>query len=282
MRYILFLFLFTNYLFAIISEPIGSKVLSVDKEEQTLTISFVEGTQVGMYGVIVKDLDQNHAIALKWIQVTAIEGSLIFAKMIPILALEQSALPSGTWTAQAGDNAIIGYNYHRALLIAPNPSVYKKISSYHSERKWVHPDIFATVLSHHGHPSPLIEDFNYMCRSNNIGTVSFVFDKSILSVDCQSFKIIQNKTISLKTDEIQVPFYTRITHIEANWFGEGNDEVQDYNKYYVDLLAENNPQNEWIQTYKAVQDKEAEEGSWFGSWFSSIKVTSDNTEEDDE
>jgi len=282
MRYILSLLFLAHSLFAVISKPVHSKVISVDTDEQTLSIAYVEGAQVGMYGVIVKDLDQTHAIALKWIEITAIEGETIHAEMVPILALEQSALPSGKWIAQEGDNAVIGYNYHRALLIAPNPSVYKKVIAYHNERKWVHPDIFTTVLSYHGHPSPLVEDFTYTCRANNIGTVSFVFDKSIISIDCQSFKIIQNKTISLKTDEVQVPFYTRITNIEANWFGEGNDEIEDYNSYYVDLLAENNPENEWMQTYKAVQDKEAKGDSWFTSWFSSEKVTSDNTDESDD
>ena len=280
MRYILFLLLFTHYLFAIIAQPIHSKVISVNTDEQTLDIDFIEGAQIGMYGVIVTKLDETHSIALKWIEVTSISEEAISAKMIPILALEQSALPSGKWIAEEGNQAILGYNYHRALLIAPNPSVYKKVTSFHRERSWVHPDIFTTVLSYHGHPSPLIEDFTYTCRANNIGTVSFVFDKSIVSVDCQSFKIIQNKTISLETKEIQVPFYTRITNIEANWFGAGNDEVEDYNSYYVDLLAETNPQNEWIQTYKAVNDKEAQGDSWF-SWFSSTKDTSKNVTNED-
>lgn len=281
MRYILSLFLFSTYLFALISEPMSSNIISVNDEEETVNINFAKGAQVGMYGVIIKSLDATHEIALKWIEITAIQGELISAKMIPILALEQNALPTGNWVPTAGDKVVLGYNYHRALLIAPNPSVYKKVTTFHKERKWVHPDIFTTILSSHGHPSPLVEDFTSTCRTNNIGTVSFVFDKSIISVDCQSFKIIQNKTISLKTDEIQLPFYTRITHIEANWFGEGNDEVEDYNTYYVDLIAENNPQNEWIQTYKAVQDKENEGSSWFGSWFSSKKVTTGNPEDDD-
>lgn len=282
MRYILSLFLFSTYLFALISEPMSSNVISVNDKDETVNINFAKGAQVGMYGVIIKSLDATHEIALKWIEITAIQGELVSAKMIPILALEQNALPTGNWVPSAGDKVVLGYNYHRALLIAPNPSVYKKVTTYHKERKWVHPDIFTTILSSHGHPSPLVEDFTFTCRANNIGTVSFVFDKSIISVDCQSFKIIQNKTISLKTDETQVPFYTRITHIEANWFGKGNDEIEDYNTYYIDLIAKNNPQNEWIQTYKAVQDKENKGSSWFGSWFSSNKVTTDNTDEDDE
>ncbi|HIC43145.1 MAG TPA: hypothetical protein EYO73_02275 [Sulfurimonas sp.] len=279
MRFILLLSFFTYSLFALISEPLHSKVTSVNLEEQTLSIHFIEGARVGMYGAIVKNLGESHSIALKWIEITSIEGDSIKAKMIPILALEQSALPSGTWVAEEGDHAVIGYNYHRALLIAPNPSIYKKVTGYHTNKQWIHPDIFTTVLSSHGHPSPLVEDFFHMCRSNNIGSVSLVFDKSIISIDCQSFKIIENKAISLKTNEIQVPFYTRISNIQANWFGEGNDEIQDYHMYYVNLLAQNNPDNKWIQTYKAIKNKENQKGSWFDSLFSSINVT--NKEDQD-
>jgi hypothetical protein len=167
--------------------------------------------------------------------------------------LEQSALPTGTWSPKVGDEVILGYNYHRALLISPNASVYKKVTGHHKERHWMHPDIFTTVLSSRGHPTPLMEDFKYTCRVNNIGLVSFVIDKSILTIDCHSFKILQNRKTKIQTDEIQLPFYTRVVKIEANWFGEGSDELLEYSPYYVGLLAKNNPDNEWIQTYKPTE-----------------------------
>ena len=266
MQYLLSLLLLSTYLFAIIQEPIHTTITAINEDEEVISISPIQGAQVGMYGVIVQHFTNTHSTALSWVEITDIQADTISAKMIPIFALEQSALPTGTWTAEIGDEVVLGYNYHRALLIAPNPSVYKKVTTYHHNRKWIHPDIFTTVLSSHGHPSPLVEDFQYTCRANNIGLVSFVFDKSIVTVDCQSFKIVQNKTTSLTTDEIQLPFYTRVVNIEANWFGKGSDEMTEYSPYYISLLAENNPDNEWIQTYQKIQEKE--EDSWFASWFS--------------
>ncbi len=269
MRLILFITLFSTYLFAIITSPVHTTVNTINEVEQEITITTLPQAQIGMYGAIVHWFDAEHSIALSWVEVTHIEGTTTTLKMSPIYALEQSALPSGKWTPHVGDEVILGYNYHRALLIAPNPSVYKKVTAYHPERKWVHPDIFATTLSTNGHPSPLTEDFSQACRANNIGLVAFSFEKSLLTVDCHSFKIMENKSTTIESDETQLPFYTRLNTIEANWFGDGSDELTDYTSYYVSLLAQNNPDNAWIQEY-AQNSFEQEEGSssWFDFWSS--------------
>ena len=271
MRLILFITLFTSHLFALINTPMHTEVISVNEKE--LTIPTIEGAQVGMYGAVVRWFDHEHSTALSWVEIKAIEGDKTVLSMVPIRALEQSALPSGNWTPRDGDEVVLGYNYHRALLIAPNPSIYKKISSYPKERQWVHPDIFASIISSKGHPTPLREDFSYACRANNIGVVYFMFDKSIMTVDCHSFKIVENKSTSVKSTEQQLPFYTRVSHIEANWFGEGSDELEEYDAYYIGLIAENNPDNQWIQTYKrtreqAIDDKK--DSSWFDAWFGDL------------
>jgi hypothetical protein len=271
MRLILFITLFTSHLFALINTPMHTEVIATNEKE--LTIPTIEGSQVGMYGAVVRWFDDEHSTALSWVEVKSIEGDKTILSMIPIRALEQSALPSGNWTPRVGDEVVLGYNYHRALLIAPNPSIYKKITSYHTERQWVHPDIFASVISSKGHPTPLREDFSYACRANNIGVVYFMFDKSIMTLDCHSFKILQNKSTSVKSTEQQLPFYTRVPHIEANWFGEGSDELEEYDAYYIELIAENNPENSWIQTYKRTREQAVDDNkdvSWFDAWFGDI------------
>jgi hypothetical protein len=271
MRLILFITLFTSHLFALINTPMHTEVIAANEKE--LTIPTIEGSQVGMYGAVVRWFDDKHSTALSWVEVKSIEGEKTILSMIPIRALEQSALPSGNWTPRVGDEVVLGYNYHRALLIAPNPSIYKKITSYHTERQWVHPDIFASVISSKGHPTPLREDFSYACRANNIGVVYFMFDKSIMTLDCHSFKILQNKSTSVKSTEQQLPFYTRVPHIEANWFGEGSDELEEYDAYYIELIAENNPENSWIQTYKRTREQAVDDNkdvSWFDAWFGDI------------
>jgi len=283
MRLILLFVVLTNYLFAIINTPLHTSITSVNEQEVTTPI--VEGAQVGMYGAIVHWFDETHATALSWVEIKKIDANSITLTMAPILALEQSALPSGRWAPKIGDEVILGYNYQRGLLIAPNSNLYKKVTGYHKERSWVHPDIFAATLSGNGHPTPLREDFTEVCRANNIGIVSFMFDKSIITVDCQSFKIIENKSTSVKAKEPQLPFYTRVNHIEANWFGEGSDELEEYSPHYIELLAENNQENEWIQIYKRKREQATmdNEGSWFDSIFGNMnleKVPDDELDDD--
>ncbi len=282
MRLILLSIFFTGYLFAIINTPVHTSITSVN--EQEVTTPLVDGVQVGMYGAIVHWFDETHSTALSWVEVKKIDAESITLSMVPILALEQSALPSGNWLPKVGDEVILGYNYQRGLLIAPSSSIYKKISDYHKERSWVHPDIFATTLSSNGHPTPLREDFTEMCRSNNIGIVSFMFDKSIITLDCQSFKILENKSTSIREKEPQLPFYTRVTNIEANWFGEGSDEMEEYSPHYIELIAENNPENEWIQIYKRKREQAAmeNEGSWFDNLFGNMKLDRVPDDENDE
>jgi len=268
MRFIFLISLISSYLLALINAPIHTPVTGVDKESEKLTIKTLSNTQVGMYGVVSHWFDKSHSIALSWVEIKKIDGDITTLKLTPILALEQSALPNGTWEPKIGDDVVIGYNYQRALLIAPTPSIYRKITSYHRDRTWIHPDVFASHLSYNGHPSPLKEDFTSMCRQNNIGTIAFMFDKSIITVDCQTFKILKNKSTSVQSKESQVPFYSRVPNIEANWFGDGSNEIEDYDRYYINLLVEYNPKNEWIKKYK--HNREAALGSDESNWFSSL------------
>lgn len=270
MRLILFITLLSSYLFGIISSPLHTPILSVNGEEAT--IATLSDAQVGMHGVIMHQFDDEHSIALSWVEITKIEGDVTKLKLSPIRAMEQNALPTGIWAPKAGDDVIVGYNYERALLIAPSSSIYHKITRYHTERQWLHPDIFTAALSTEGHPTPIKEDFSRTCRNNNVGLVYFMFDKSIMTVDCQSFKILENKSTSIRAKDIQLPFYSRISHIEANWFGEGSGELSSYAPHYINLLAENNPENKWIQNYKHYREEAvgSEEESWFDSIFAPL------------
>lgn len=283
MRLFLLALVLSTTLFGLFNAPIHTSVNSVDEDEGIITISTIKDSQVGMYGIVSHRFDKRHSVALNWVEITKIEGEKTTLKLIPIIALEQSALPSGTWKAKVGDDVALAYNYQRAMLIAPNASIYKKITTYHKDRQWVHPDLFASLISSNGHPSPLKEDFNQACRANNIGTVAFMFDKSIVTVDCQSFKIIKNKSTTVKSKEQQVPFYTRVPHIQNNWFGDGSDEVLDYDAYYVDLLAEHNPDNVWIQKYQHARHKAQdnnEDDSWLSSFINSFTISVGPEEEE--
>ena len=52
-----------------------------------------------------------------------------------------------------------------------------------------------------------------------------------------------------------LPFYSMIENIEANWFGEGSDELESYDPYYMGLLISNNPKSQKL--YQFVKSQES-------------------------
>jgi hypothetical protein len=128
------------------------------------------------------------------------------------------------------------------MLIAPNEEIYYKITK-HSELQWVHPDIFATILSFNGHPTPLRDDFTKMSISSSVGLVFIFLDKKVYTLDAKSFKILTITDAKLEQKEVHLPFYTRVPEIDDNWWGEGSGELEDYELHYYELMIKANPQN---------------------------------------
>ena len=38
-------------------------------------------------------------------------------------------------------------------------------------------------------------------------------------------------------DSVKLPFYSRVEEIDANWFGDGSDELEEYAPHYYELLV---------------------------------------------
>ena len=249
MRYILFVFIFTATLFGGV---LKSTILSVneDKTEATIKISNID---IGVNGFVVHSIEGNHNIILKNAVVIKFDKNTKIAtlKLSEFTALKNNALPSGKWKVQIGDKAVLAFGYTRGLLIAPSEEIYYRITR-HSKLQWVHPDIFATILSFNGHPTPLREDFTKLSITSSVGLIYIFLDKQLYTVDSKSFKILTVIKADLLQDETDLPFYTRVPEIDANWFGEGSDELEYYEPYYYKLLAEANSNNKTL--YKIIKD----------------------------
>ena len=127
-------------------------------------------------------------------------------------------------------------------MIAPNEEIYYRISK-HSKVQWIHPDIFATILSFNGHPTPLREDFTKISISSSIGLVYIFLDNVVYTLDAKTFKILTTTEAKFTQDETKLPFFTRVEKIDANWWGEGSNELEDYEPHYYELIAKANPKN---------------------------------------
>jgi len=252
MRYILLVFIFASTLFGGV---LKSKLLSVNEAKTEATIK-IKNIDIGVNGFVYHSIEGEHNMILNNAVVTKYDkdSKLATLELSEYTALRNNALPSGKWKVQVGDTAILAFGYTRGLLIAPSEEIYYRITR-HSKLQWIHPDIFATILSFNGHPTPLREDFTKLSIASSVGLIYIFLDKQLYTIDSKSFKILTVIKADLLQDETNLPFYTRVPEIDANWFGEGSDELEYYEPYYYKLLAQANSNNKILYEIIKAKDK---------------------------
>ncbi len=240
MKYI-FLVLFLSL--EMFGSVLKSSVLSVNDEQTKATIA-VNKVEVGVNGFIVHKVSEGRSNILKNAVVSSFdkENGIATLELSEYNALKNSALPSGKWRVEVGDTAVLAFGYTRGLLIAPTEDIYYRITKS-SNVQWVHPDLFATLLSFNGHPTPLREDFTQMSIDNSVGLLYIYLDQKVYTLDSKSFKILTITDAKLTQGEANLPFYTRVPEIDANWFGAGSWHLSEYGPHYYELIVKANPKN---------------------------------------
>jgi hypothetical protein len=233
------------------ASPISTPLLDVNNDSGSIQAS---GLKVGMSGFIVRHFDEKHSSIIANTRVSALNTATNKAQ-IDISnydGLRQNSLPSGNWKTQTNDEVVLGYDYKRALFIAPNDDAYTALTKSIPNVEWAHPDTFATYLSHEGHPTPLIKDFHQFCTSSSIGLLYFQAGETLFTLDCKNFELLETSTIAHDKKEAMTPFYSRVATIRANWFGAGSSRLDSYEPYYLEQIALNNSKNkELYELYKA-------------------------------
>ena len=262
-------------IFITISELLGSTITAPILDiNATIAKIKVQKVNVGMSGFIFHKVAQNHGSILKNAIVTHYDSSTQIAtlRLSKYDGLTNTALPSGKWRVQKGDLCILEFGYSRALLIAPTEDIYYKISK-NTKIEWVHPDIFATLLSLNLHPTPLLEDFNKIRKQIHIGLVFIYLNNTIYTVDSNTFAILKMSKTSLiqEEKELVLPFYTRVPEIETSWlaWGDGTNELEEYEPHYYSLLVEANPKN------KSLYEKVKEQGEKLSFLLDEFKLKGD-------
>jgi len=210
--------------------------------------------KVGMSGFVVRHFDATHSSIIANVRVTKINPSSnrALVEFSPYDGLRQNSLPSGTWIPKAADEVVIAYDYARALLIAPNDDTYAALTASIPNVEWIHPDLYATYLSHQGHPTPLVEDFRHFCTSGSIGLLFVQSADTLFTLDCKNFTLLQTVTSPSVGKNSIIPFYTRVPTIRAAWWGEGSSRLDSYEPYYLQQIALSNPKNKALyELYKA-------------------------------
>jgi len=240
MKYILLVLL---VIFELNAGVIKSPIITLDSDNNSATIK-IDKIDVGMSGFIVHEMAPEHTSILKKVVVSSYDknSGIATLEMSDYKDLRNNALPSGNWSVEVGDTAVFAFGYSRALLVAPSEEVYHQVTKSVSIQ-WIHPDIFATILSFKGHPTPLKEDFEAMSDASSVGLIFIYLNKKLFMLDIKSFKILTINDAPLVQDSVKLPFYTRVEEIDANWWGEGSDELESYEPHYYELLIEFNNKN---------------------------------------
>ncbi len=250
-RIVLFLLLVLELSASVVKSPI----LTLDEKKQEATIKIAR-VDVGMSGFIVHALDKDHTSILNNVVVSShdVKSGIATLKMSPYNGLGNNALPTGEWKSEVGDMAVLAFGYTRALLIAPSEEIYHRISTS-VKIQWLHPDLFATVLSFRGHPTPLKSDFAAMSAATSVGLVFLYLNQKVYTLDAKSFVILSVSDAPLKQEKTTLPFYSRVQEIEANWWGEGSDVLEEYEPHYYELLVASNAKNRVLYNVIKKQDK---------------------------
>ena len=146
-----YIFLLITVASTLFSNVFMSPILSVNEDEDVATIK-IEKIDVGISGFIVHKLAENHSTILKEITVSSYDEATKTAtlKMQDFNLLRSNSLPTGNWHVEVGDTALLAFGYSRAFLIAPSEEIYHKITEATQSVQWIHPDIFASMLSFSG------------------------------------------------------------------------------------------------------------------------------------
>jgi len=251
-RLIFFMFL-PFFLFA---SAIETPIIRMDGDKALVSIAKID---IGVSGFIVRSFNEQHSAIISNAVVSGFDENLHQATLTLSRydGLKQNSLPDGKWKVREGDRAVLAFGYERAFLIAPNEDIYYSITSRIKNLDWVHPDGFAAFLSYKGHPTPLLKDIQGYCDVASVGLVYLYADQALFTLDCKSFTLLQITKFAKEIKETKLPFYSMVENIEANWFGEGSDELESYDPYYMKLLVENNSKNLKLYRYIKSDDSNA-------------------------
>lgn len=222
----------------------------VSKDHRAGTVKTAR-IEPGVSGFVVHHFTPEHSAIVANAVVSRYDeqNGTVHLKFSDYTGLRQASLPKGEWQPEAGDEIVLAFAYGRGVLVAPTREIYRELTRKITTVDWVHPDTLATFLSYRGHPTPLAEDLRDYCTVVTTGLLFLYLDDALFTLDCQSLAVLQISRADLKYSRAQLPFYSRVEEIDANWFGKGSSELDAYEPHYFELMAQHNPHSQALYNY---------------------------------
>lgn len=225
MKIIFLLFITLNSIFAI-------EIFDVTTTTAKINIT---NLNVGHTGVIIKKIDDNTLIT-KVAQIIKSDNKNSTIEFLDDNILPQNAIPTTKLVPENGDKFILNHLYKTSLLIVPNLKAKNNIIKLYPHQNFLSEDFFAAHLKILKQPIPEKETISKFAQSQQIGTIFIVVKNKLYVVDSITFNIIDTIALDYNDDSTNVPFLTKIDNIKQGILDFGDDEIEDYNTYYLKLL----------------------------------------------
>lgn len=237
-----FLFCF-YFVFAGLQDKFETKIISIDKEANTITFD-AKDLDIGESGFVIATLSDYSSIIAQAEVIGCCQDGKAIAKLKSFDALKQIYLPKPNIQPKEGDKVVFRSLNKKAFLVAPNLDFYDKIKKEYQDVDFLSSDLLLGYLFSYGEYDPSKLFFRDVCNAYSVGLVYIVNKNALDIVDCQSFKILDSKALDTSNvEEIQVPFYSRIDEVKSGTLFSflQSKKAQYYFAYYTNLLHPNIP-----------------------------------------
>ncbi len=236
MKIIFLITIFLNILFANINLNTQiTKIYDIEKNTAKIDITNLE---IGQSGVIVHTSGEDNIILSQAI-ITKSNNEHSIISFIKKDILLQDAIPTSKLKPSIGDKFILNHLYQTSLLIVPNNKSKREVKKLFKNQNFFNEDFFASYLKLISEPTPTKKEITDFTHKQQIGTIFIVIENQLFIVDAISFKVLETINIEINDKTTTSPFLTKIIEIERGFWDFGEDEIKDYNKYYLKLLNTN-------------------------------------------
>jgi hypothetical protein len=225
MKIFLILFINISFLFSI-------EIFDVTDQNAKINVS---NLKIGQSGIIVNTIDNNTLILTQAI-VSESNNKTSTLKFIDNEIIPQDAIPTSKIKPTYGDKFILNHLYKTSILIVPNLEVKNKLLKLYPKQNFLNEDFFASHLKLIEVPLPTKNVITSFAQSQEIGTIFIVTEQKLYILDSITFKIIKSVPLEYNDTTTTLPFLTKIKKIETPFWSFGNRAIDDYNKYYLELV----------------------------------------------